>query len=55
MTRGVVLDANVIVAWLDEADVLAARARDLMQRLRDEGAELVGDLAFRRAVQKVPG
>ena len=41
MTREVVLDANVIVAWLDEADVLAARARELMQRLRDEGAELV--------------
>jgi predicted nucleic acid-binding protein len=41
MTREVVLDANVIVAWLDEADVLAARARELMKRLRDEGAELV--------------
>jgi predicted nucleic acid-binding protein len=41
MTREVVLDANVIVAWLDEADVLAARARELMQRLRNEGAELV--------------
>lgn len=41
MTREVVLDANVIVAWLDEADVLATRARQLMQRLRDEGADLV--------------
>jgi predicted nucleic acid-binding protein len=41
MTREVVLDANVIVAWLDEADVLAARARELMERVRNEGAELV--------------
>ncbi len=39
--REVVLDANVIVAWLDNADVLAPRARELMQRLKDEGAELV--------------
>lgn len=31
MAREVVLDANVIVvAWLDGADVLAARARELM-------------------------
>jgi predicted nucleic acid-binding protein len=41
MTREVVLDANVIVALLEAADVLATRARELMQRLRDEGAELV--------------
>lgn len=41
MTREVVLDANVIVAWLDEADVLAARAQAMMRRLRAEGAELV--------------
>ena len=39
--REVVLDANVIVAWLDDADVLAPRARELMQRLKDDGAELV--------------
>lgn len=39
--REVVLDANVIVAWFDDADVLAPRARALMQRLRDEGAKLV--------------
>jgi predicted nucleic acid-binding protein len=41
MAREVVLDANVIVAWLDDADVLAARARELMDRLKGEGAELV--------------
>lgn len=41
MAREVVLDANVIVAWLDDADVLAARARELMDRLKAEGAELV--------------
>ena len=39
--REVVLDANVIVAWLDDADVLAPRAREVMRRLKDEGAELV--------------
>jgi len=32
MTREVVLDANVIVAWLDEADVLATRAGEPMPR-----------------------
>lgn len=41
MSREVVLDANVIVAWLDSADSLAARAHGLMTRLRGENAELV--------------
>jgi predicted nucleic acid-binding protein len=41
MAREVVLDANVIVAWLDAADALSSRARALMERLRTEGAELV--------------
>jgi predicted nucleic acid-binding protein len=41
MSREVVLDANVIVAWLDSADVLGNRARELMERLRLENADLV--------------
>ncbi|HEY6880016.1 MAG TPA: type II toxin-antitoxin system VapC family toxin [Polyangiales bacterium] len=41
MSREVVLDANVIVAWLDSADSLAARAQELMTRLRGENAEIV--------------
>jgi hypothetical protein len=46
MTREVVFDANVIVAWLDEADVLATRARVLMQRLRDEGGRFTSYTRF---------
>lgn len=34
----VVLDANVIVGWLDEHDVLAPRSADLFRRLRAEGS-----------------
>lgn len=41
MAREVVLDANVIVAWLDAADVLAPRAAELLPRLNGEGADLV--------------
>lgn len=41
MMREVVLDANVIVAWLDQSDVLASRARELMARLKAEGAWIV--------------
>jgi predicted nucleic acid-binding protein len=41
MAREIVFDANVIVAWLDGADALAARARSLADRLRLEGAEIV--------------
>jgi predicted nucleic acid-binding protein len=41
MGREVVLDANIIVAWLDSADSLAARAQELMTRLRSENAEIV--------------
>jgi predicted nucleic acid-binding protein len=41
MAREVVLDANVIVAQLDRADVFSDRAHALGLRLRDEGAELV--------------
>ena len=41
MPREVVVDANVIVAWLDDADVLGPRARELMERLRNVGAEIV--------------
>lgn len=54
MAREVVLDANVIVAWLDEADALTVRARDLMERLREEGAELVlVDVAVTEAVSVI--
>ena len=49
--REVVLDANVIVAWLDDADALAPRARELLQRLKEEGAELVlVDIAVTEAI-----
>ena len=41
MAREVVLDANVIVARLDEADALFQRADLLSQELRAEGAEPV--------------
>jgi len=41
MAREVVLDANVIVAQLDRADVFSERAQDLGRRLRDERAEIV--------------
>ena len=38
MAREIVLDANVIVAQLDSADALAARARELTARLRGTDA-----------------
>src|SRR5258708_8754167 len=41
MAREVVLDANVIVAQLDRADVFSERAQELGRRLRDDGAEIV--------------
>jgi predicted nucleic acid-binding protein len=41
MAREVTLDANVIVAQLDGADVLAQRAQAHGRRLRGEGADLV--------------
>ena len=41
MAREVVLDANVIVAQLDRADVFSERAQALGRRLRDDGAEIV--------------
>ncbi len=41
MAREVVLDANVIVAFLDASDALAAQAKNLGEQLRSEGAELV--------------
>ena len=41
MTREVTLDANVIVAHLDEADALSQRAQALARRLREQGADLV--------------
>jgi predicted nucleic acid-binding protein len=41
MAREVVLDANVIVAQLDRADVFSERAHELGRRLRDDGAEIV--------------
>lgn len=37
----VVLDANIIVGWLDDGDVLAQRAIALLQRLRVEGSRPV--------------
>jgi predicted nucleic acid-binding protein len=37
----VVLDANVIVGWLDDGDALASRAIALLQRLRAEGSKPV--------------
>ena len=43
MPREVVVDANVIVAWLDNADALAPRARELMERLRTDGAEALAE------------
>jgi len=36
-----VLDANVLVAWIDSADSLHARAHDLMARLEQDGTEPV--------------
>ena len=33
----VALDANVLVAWFDEADVLHGKAKELLDRLRDAG------------------
>ena len=33
----VALDANVLVAWLDSADALHSRAKDLLDRLRSAG------------------
>lgn len=39
MAREIVLDANVIVAQLDAADVLAARAQDLIARLQANGRQ----------------
>jgi predicted nucleic acid-binding protein len=51
MAREVALDANVLVAWLDAADVLAPRAAALLDRLRGEGAEVVLlDMAIGEAV-----
>jgi hypothetical protein len=44
MAREVVLDANVIVAWLDGADALSAlsaRASASGHKLRSEGADLI--------------
>jgi predicted nucleic acid-binding protein len=41
MTREVTLDANVIVAHLDDADALSRRAQALARRLREQGADLV--------------
>src|ERR1019366_3261903 len=41
MAREVVLNANVIVAQLDRADVFSERAHELGRRLRDDGAEIV--------------
>lgn len=41
MAREVVLDANVIVAQLDRADVFYERAQELGRRLRDDGAQIV--------------
>jgi predicted nucleic acid-binding protein len=38
MAREIVLDANVIVAQFDRADALAARARELTERLRGTDA-----------------
>ncbi|MGB8298253.1 MAG: hypothetical protein WCG85_22755, partial [Polyangia bacterium] len=34
-----VLDANVLVAWIDAADSLHARAHDLMTRLEQDGTD----------------
>ena len=50
MAREVVLDANVIVARLDEADALFQRADLLSQELRAEGAEPVCLLADSRCL-----
>jgi len=36
-----VLDANVLVAWLDAADSLHARAHDLMAQLEQDGTDPV--------------
>jgi predicted nucleic acid-binding protein len=41
MAREIVLDANVIIAQLDGADTLTARAQELTARLSGEGAEPV--------------
>jgi predicted nucleic acid-binding protein len=54
MPREVVVDANVIVAWLDNADALGPRARELMDRLHNDGAEIVlVDIAVAEAVSVV--
>jgi predicted nucleic acid-binding protein len=41
MAREVVLDANVLVGWLDKTDSLAARTDELIARLRAEQASLI--------------
>jgi predicted nucleic acid-binding protein len=54
MSREVVLDANVIVAWLDSADALGRRAQRLMARLQSENATVVlVDIAVAEAVSVV--
>lgn len=51
MSREVVLDANVVVAWLDSADALGQRAQRLIARLQSENAEVVlVDIAVTEAV-----
>jgi len=36
-----VLDANVLVAWIDSADSLHVRAHDLLKQLEEDGTEPV--------------
>ena len=55
MARDVALDANVLVAWLDGADVLAPRAQALLTRLKSEGAQpVLLDVAITEAVSTLP-
>lgn len=50
----VVLDANVIVGWLDDGDVLAPRSIATLQRLRTEGQRpVLLDVCVNEAVSVV--
>jgi predicted nucleic acid-binding protein len=41
MSADIVLDTNVLVAWLDEHDSLAERASDLLTRIETQGDRAV--------------
>ncbi len=49
----VVLDANVLVGWLDSRDTLAERSAALLARLRGEGSRpVLVDVCVGEAIQR---